>query len=224
MRTADARQRQQDARRRLVMHIRSQASDPDDGSDWTGLGESVGVTRGALLALFRDEHDLLDAVNDALVAETKDRLRSATDAVRSTPKTGDEADVRALVCAVVRSCPLDRSSLLVRAERRRRALRRVDLTHAATRAERRFLDAVQSDIAALLAAIGREARPTLSVAARAFLNGYERAFEAWLLNGGSERNFEQSGFAQHELPALALALSRPMSPDHLHEPHPLNHE
>jgi AcrR family transcriptional regulator len=197
-------------RRRLVTALRSNVLVAGGRrAPWPEVAESIGASRSALLALFPHEDDLLDALNDDLVAEASARLHTVALAASATGDASPAEVMRSLVQAVVRSRPLDRSGLLARLERRARGLRGSHADLSATDAERRFLVVLQHEIELLVGAVGREFTLPAPIACRAILNSYERAFEAWLLEGREESEFPASSFAIDALPALVLALSRP---------------
>lgn len=175
---------------------------------WDEVGAAAGVSPRSLRALFRDEDDLWDAVTEHLVGEAAQRL-AAVDTDGSSGAPDPLAAARMLADAVIRARPLDRGGLLVRLERRARALRSARPRPATRAAEGRFLRELGAQIGALLGVVGREPALPLHDVTRILLNTYERAFEAWLAAGRAESRFHESRFALDTLPTLILALSRP---------------
>lgn len=196
------------ARRRVAAAARgTMLLDGIGPTPWDELGDSAGASPRSVRRLFRDEDDLLDEITAQLIRETADRLAEASAApgVAEDPREA----MRMLVLAVIRAQPLDRSGLIVRLERRARAIRRGRRDDAARASEQRYLALLNSTITSLLGGVGREPRVPGPDLARTLLNVYERAFEAWLVAGNTEGSFEQSRFARDTLPTLALALTRP---------------
>lgn len=200
--------RRQDARRRIVAAMRMSAllEGPDAPLTLDRIGESIDLPSRAVHGLFRDADDLLDELNEQLVEEAALRLGSVEAAVTTAAGADPEQSVRALVDAVVRARPLERSGLIVRIERRRRALRQPGPRPSIRNAEGRFPAVLSGEIARLLAISGREPVTSVDVS-RVLLNCYERAFEAWLADGHDEADFAGSPFACETLPCLVLALS-----------------
>jgi AcrR family transcriptional regulator len=172
----------------------------------------AGVHPHSFRALFPDDDAFLDAVNDGLVEDCAARLRGGVEAFVPTqpggPGSFDEA-----AKALADSWPLDRAGMLIRADRRVRALRRSDGGPTVLKAEKLFLDALVDVLSALIAKLGRRFSWSAVRSVRVILDTYERSFETWLLTGNDEADFHSSPYVRHTLPALLEAMSEPGAPD-----------
>jgi len=170
--------------------------------------EQCGIHPFAFRIMFPLDEDLLDAVNVLLVDECADRLRAGVAAYRAPADQG--AAIDAAAAALASAWPLDRGGLVIRARWRLNALAENRGGEPVVAAERRFVRALTSILADLLAKMGRRFvwPPTLAV--RVILDTYERSFEAWVLSGGNEVTFPESPYVRRTLPAVLLHTSEPV--------------
>jgi AcrR family transcriptional regulator len=171
----------------------------------------VGVHPHSFRALFPDDDAFLDAVTDQLVEDCAARLRGGVAAFApsgTTAAEGSDAFLEAAV-ALADSWPLDRDGMLIRADRRARALRRSDDGRAVLKAEKLFLDALVDVLSELMAALGRRFSHSPVRSVRVILDTYERSFETWLLNGADAADFHSSPYVQRTLPTLLADMSEP---------------
>ncbi|MDJ0335980.1 hypothetical protein QMG83_12160 [Salinibacterium sp. G-O1] len=170
--------------------------------------EQVGLHPHAFRSLFPTDDVLLDAVNELLVEECAERLRGGVSAF--APTGGDSGCAEAAL-ALARSWPLDRSAMIIRADRRFRALHRGEGDRTVTAAERRFVEVLTSVFDLLLLKLDRTFSWNPTLAVRVILDTWERSFEAWLLDGHTESTFSQSPYIARTLPALLEQVSEPTS-------------
>lgn len=170
--------------------------------------EQSGVAASAFRRFFPDDDALLDAVGARLVDECATRLRSAVDGFDPSDVDGDPLDAAGLMLA--RAWPLDRGGLLIRAERRLRALTDARSGDAAAAVEREFVERLVPVLSDLMTAVGRRFTWPSKLAARVIIDTYERSFETWLLTGHDEEDFGDSPYAQRTLPALLRETSSPV--------------
>ncbi|MBN9605571.1 MAG: hypothetical protein J0G30_03055 [Actinomycetales bacterium] len=174
--------------------------------------EQSGVATSAFRGFFPDDDALLDAVGQRLVDECATRLRSAVDGFdpggAGDPTAGDPLDAAGLLLA--RAWPLDRGGLLIRAERRLRALTDARSGDAAAAVEREFVDRLVPILSDLMTAVGRRFTWAPKLAVRVIIDTYERSFETWLLTGNDEEDFADSPYARRTLPALLRETSAPV--------------
>lgn len=135
---------------------------------------SLGIRPFMFRELFPDNTDLLDAVDDVLIADCVDRLERglrgfAPASVRS--RFGDAARLLA------ESWPLDRSGVLIRLERRVAAFRSGDGERAIA-AEKRFADALSGVFEELVACLGRRFVAPSHLAVSVILATLQHAHEA----------------------------------------------
>ncbi|MFB2555652.1 hypothetical protein [Herbiconiux liangxiaofengii] len=171
----------------------------------------AGVHPHSFRTLFPDDDAFLDAVNDGLVDDTVARLRGGVQAFAPTRPDAAPSFEEAAV-ALADSWPLDRAGVLIRADRRARALRRSDDGTTVLMAEKRFLDALVDVLSELMARLGRRFSWSAVRSTRVILDTYERSFETWLLNGNDEADFHSSPYVRRTLPALLEAMSEPSDP------------
>lgn len=175
--------------------------------------EQGGVSPTAFRSFFPDDDALLDAVGARLVDECATRLRSAVDGFEPGAAGGDQAEGDPLDAAgllLARAWPLDRGGLLIRAERRLRALTDARSGDAAAAVEREFVDRLVPILADLMTAVGRRFTWPPKLAVRVIIDTYERSFETWLLTGHDEEDFGDSPYAQRTLPSLLRETSAPV--------------
>lgn len=167
--------------------------------------DQVGIHQHALRVLFPTDDDLLDAVNEVLVDECADRLRGGVE--RFTP--GDGNRFAAASVALAESWPLDRGGMIIRANRRLRALQGDDGGHVVL-AERRFVGALTDVLTGLMTKLDRRFSWQPALAVRVIIDTYERSFEAWVVGGHPETDFAESPYVQRTLPTLLQELSAPL--------------
>jgi AcrR family transcriptional regulator len=173
----------------------------------------VGVHPHSFRALFPDDDAFLDAVTDGLVEDCAARLRGGVAAFEPSAAAmaqGGPAAFAEAAVALADSWPLDRDGMLIRADRRARALRRSDGGSAVLKAEKLFLDALVDVHADLMAKLGRRFASSPVRSVRVILDTYERAFETWLLTGADAADFHSSPYVQRTLPALLEDISVPV--------------
>jgi hypothetical protein len=187
-----------DARRRLVTAARVHLSSADAiGPRFVDvLCRQVGMHPRSFNVLFESDEAFLDAVHDSFVADCATRLRGGVEGF--TPSTPHLALGEAAV-ALAASWPLDRASLLIRAERRIRALR----TGAGGAA-------VAAIFEQLAQRAGRRFTWSPVLAVWVILDTYERSFESWLLEDHAEGDFAASPYVQRTLPSLLAEMSAPL--------------
>lgn len=166
--------------------------------------EQIGLHPHAFRSLFPTDDVLLDAVNDLLVEECAERLRGGVSAF--TPK-GDGSGCAEAALALAKSWPLDRSAMIIRAERRFRALHTGEGDRTVTAAERRFVSVLIGVFDELLPKLDRTFSWNPTLAVRVILDTWERSFEAWLLDGHTESNFSESPYIARTLPTLLEQVS-----------------
>jgi hypothetical protein len=149
---------------------------------------------------FESSDHVLDLINDMLVEECASRLRAA--ARRCEPLADQSEGLRALSVAIAKAIPIDRSAIVVRLERRLRAFRRPDEGPSAATAERLFVREAADAMHDMVRMIGRDFTWPAVLAVRAVFATYERALEAWILNGGSGMTFVDSPFIMQTLPSM----------------------
>jgi hypothetical protein len=172
----------------------------------TDICDQVGITRSSFRTFFATDDELLDAVTALLVAECVERQRLAVaEFRRSATRTAEGA---ALALATTR--PLDRTGLVIRADRRLRALTSPEPHLGVVKAEREFGVSLTGVLQDLLLALGREFSWPPALATRVIVDSYERSFAAWLLSGDDEADFPRSPFVARTLPRLLLETSRPI--------------
>ncbi|MCS5714051.1 hypothetical protein NVV95_05740 [Herbiconiux sp. CPCC 205716] len=169
----------------------------------------VGVHPHSFRALFPDDDAFLDAVTDGLVEDCAARLRGGVATFEPSGAGGSAAFTEAAV-ALADSWPLDRDGMLIRADRRARALRRSDGGVAVLKAEKLFLDALVDVHSELMAKLGRRFAGSPVRSVRVILDTYERAFETWLLTGADAAGFHSSPYVQRTLPTLLENMSEPL--------------
>jgi AcrR family transcriptional regulator len=165
----------------------------------------AGVHPHSFRTLFPDDDAFLDAVIVGLVEDCAARLRGgvAGFAAGAAPSFGDAAR------ALADSWPLDREGMLIRADRRSRALRRSADGQAVLAAEKLFLDALVEVLSDLMARLGRRFSHSPVRSVRVILDTYERSFETWLLSGNDAGDFHSSPYVQRTLPTLLEDISEP---------------
>ncbi len=170
--------------------------------------EQVGVHHQAFRVFFPIDDELLDAVNDLLVDECADRLRGGV--ARFSPTNGASSFVEASI-ALAKSWPLDRGGMIIRANRRLRALQGGDSGGRVVLAERRFVGALADVLTEMMTTLERRFSWQPALAVRVILDTFERSFEAWILSGRGESEFPTSPYVQRTLPTLLEELSVPWS-------------
>jgi len=170
------------------------------------VSEQAGVHVTAFRVLFPTDDSLLDAVNEVLVEECADRLRGGV--ARFVPAEG-QTSFSAAARALAESLPLDRGSIVIRADRRLRALRRGSDGAPAAAAERRYVEALVEVLDDMVHKLGRRFSWPPMVAVRLILDTYERSFEAWLLGGNDESQFHLSTYVGRTLPMLLEQFTEP---------------
>jgi AcrR family transcriptional regulator len=172
----------------------------------------VGVHPHSFRALFPDDDAFLDAVTDQLVEDCAARLRGGVAAFEPSAEAAGGSSVAFAEAAVALadSWPLDRDGMLIRADRRARALRRSDGGSAVLKAEKLFLDALVDVHSELMAKLGRRFAGSPVRSVRVILDTYERAFETWLLTGADTAGFHSSPYVQRTLPTLLENMSEPV--------------
>jgi AcrR family transcriptional regulator len=174
--------------------------------------EQNGVHPTAFRRFFPTDDALLDAVNEQLVHDCVARLRSAVDAFEAmADPAGDPVEIAARMLAD--SWPLDRGGLILRAQRRLRALTAhgVGGGDAAAAAERSFVERLVPVFEDLMRKLDRTFAWPPMLAVRVVVDTYERSFESWLLMGNRENDFDASPYATRTLPVLLRETSAPRS-------------
>lgn len=169
----------------------------------------VGVHPHGFRSAFASEDSFLDAINESLVEECAARLRARVDAFVAV-KDADESISQACI-ALADSWPLTRGGVVIRANRRLRALEAGEGGSAAE-AERRFVVELLSIFGELMRRLGREFTWPSKLAVRVILDTYERSFEAWVMNGNEELAFSSSPYVQKTMPIILTNLSARVAP------------
>lgn len=167
--------------------------------------EQAGVPPSAFRTLFPSDDDLLDRVNELLVQECEMRLRTVVDAFKWNGS--ESSGLMEAALALARSRPIDRAVLLIRSERRLAALRSRVEAEPVVVAERRFVAALSDVLTDLLSRLGRRFVWRTELAVRVILDTYERSFEAWMLAGHDETDFDSSPFVSRTLPTILASTS-----------------
>ncbi|KFF60083.1 hypothetical protein JF66_06795 [Cryobacterium sp. MLB-32] len=168
--------------------------------------EQAGIHPRSFRLLYASDDAFLDAVQESVALECAERLRSSFGEIRGL----DDAQIlRAAAVVLARSRPIDRGAVIIRAERRLRALRSPNEAGALLAAEHRQLDALSAVVAELIGQLGRDASWPTSLAARIIIETYERSFEAWVFGGGDERDFHTSSYVTRTLPTLLGRMTSP---------------
>ena len=168
--------------------------------------ERVGLYPRAFRQLYPTDDALLDAIHADLVEECVQRLRGGVERfVPSASKSRFDDAARTLAGAR----PVDRSGMIIRTERRVRALAGKGDAQMVVRSERQFVGMLVDVLTELMDKLGRTFAWMPVLAVRVILDTYERSFEAWLLDGNSESQFEESPYIKRTLPTLLRQLTRP---------------
>ncbi|MET4705186.1 AcrR family transcriptional regulator [Frigoribacterium sp. UYMn621] len=198
--------------RRIVTAARVSLSTGGSLDQWliSDICERLGLSTHAFRQLFPTADALLDAVHEALVDECSSRLRACIDqfVASATP-----AGVTEAASLLAKSWPLDRGGLIIRGERRVRAMAGGLDGPGAARSERKFLGALVDIFTDLMTRIGRRFEWDPMLAVRVILDTYERSFEAWILDGHSELTFADSPYIARTLPTLLEQLSQSVAND-----------
>ncbi len=147
----------------------------------------------------------MDAVHAVLVDECVQRLRSGVDQF-ATDSTDESAIARAAV-AIARSSPLDRTSLIIRSQRRVASLRSAAGPAGVADGEKMFVTALDGVFTDLFRKLHRRFSWPSELAVRVILNTYERSFETWLLRGADETRFFESAYVRRTLPTILAQVS-----------------
>ncbi|WP_353815948.1 hypothetical protein [Agromyces sp. SYSU T00266] len=181
--------------------------------------EQNGVHPTAFRRFFSTDDALLDSVNEQLVHDCVSRLRSAVDAfdaidIVESERDADSPDpVEVAARMLADSWPLDRGGLIIRAQRRLRALTsQGGGGDAAAAAERSFVERLVPVFDDLIAKLDRRFTWSPTLAVRVVVDTYERSFESWLLMGNREEDFDASPYATRTLPVLLRGTSEPLPP------------
>jgi len=173
----------------------------------------AGIHPRSFRLLFATDDAFLDAVQERLALECAERLRSSFAEIRGLD---DGQMLQAAAVALARSRPIDRGAVIIRAERRLRALRSPNDAKALLAAEHRQLDVLSAVVGEMIGQLGRDASWPTALAARIIIETYERSFEAWVFGSGDERDFHTSSYVTRTLPTLLGRMTAPSgspSPD-----------
>lgn len=166
--------------------------------------DGVGVHPYAFRQFFPTDDALLDAVHSQLVDECAQRLRAGVDRFAPGDPGMRYVDAARLLAE---SWPLDKGGMIIRGERRVRALAGKADGQRVARSERRFLGELVAVLTDLTAKMGRSFTMAPELAVRLILDTYERSFEAWILDGNPELAFEDSPYIRRTLPTLLEELT-----------------
>jgi AcrR family transcriptional regulator len=169
--------------------------------------EQSGIHPQSFRQLYPTDDAFLDAVQECVALECAERLRSSFAEIRGLD---DAQMLQAAAVALARSRPIDRGAVIIRAERRLRALRSPNDATALLAAEHRQLEALSAVVAELIGQLGRDASWPTPLAARIIIETYERSFEAWVFGGGDERDFHTSSYVTRTLPTLLGRMTAPL--------------
>ncbi|MDJ0349601.1 hypothetical protein [Cryobacterium sp. PH29-G1] len=169
--------------------------------------DQAGIHPRSFRTLYATDDAFLDAVQETLAVECAERLRSSFGAIAGLE---DVQMLQAAAVALARSRPIDRGAVIIRSERRLRALRSPNDANALLAAEHRQLDALSAVVAELIGQLNRDALWPTSLAARIIIETYERSFEAWVFGGGDERDFHTSSYVTRTLPTLLSRMTTPI--------------
>ena len=171
--------------------------------------ERAGFTRGAFYSNFTDKDDVLAALVDREHAALLDHLDASLALVdqelAGAPDLG--AAVTSIVDWILRSIPVDRQLSLVQTELEIHAVRRPDLARPFLEANELFRSRMVVVIEAAMARNGLELTVDAADLVDASLAVTERSVRRALLAGGDA---DPDGMARAVLPAMLLALSRPV--------------
>ena len=173
--------------------------------------ERAGFTRGAFYSNFTDKDDVLQALVerehaillahlDASLALVDQELAEATDLGTA---------VASIVDRILRSVPVDRQLSLVQTELEIHAVRRPDLARPFLEANERFRSRIVVFLEAAMARNGLELTVDPVDVVEASVAVVERSVRRALITGGDA---DPDAMARAVLPAMLLALSRPVEP------------
>ncbi len=173
--------------------------------------ERAGFTRGAFYSNFSDKEDVLEA----LVAREHARLLEHLDAslalvdqeLAAAPDLATA--IASIVDRILRSVPVDRQLSLVQTELEIHAVRRPELARSFLEANDRFRERIAAFLEAAMARNGLELTVDAVDVVDASVAVVERSVRRALLTGGDA---DPDAMARAVLPAMLLALSRPVGP------------
>lgn len=167
----------------------------------------TGVHPSAFRTLFQTDDALYERVVGSLDEECRLRLRAAVAEFTTEADASDHEGLVAAAACLVRARPLDRSSLMIRSERRLAALRSPGGGEMITEADRRLVAASIDTFEVLVSKLGRRFLWPPRLAVRIIFDSYERSFEAWILRGGDDNDFLSSRYARRTLPQMLEQMS-----------------
>lgn len=185
-------------------------------SNWSGswlefgdeLRREAGMSRPTFRALFATDGDLLLAIEQQLLDECAERVRSLAE--RFDPGEHPEhPPAVALAIALADARPLDWSSLTIRLRQRQLAVSSGVRSQEVMASERAFLPNLIEAFDALTQRIERRFSWQPALATRVIILTYERSFESWVLAGGTEQMFSSSPYVRQTLPEIILGVTEP---------------
>ncbi|CAN5129318.1 hypothetical protein BH11ACT2_BH11ACT2_15850 [soil metagenome] len=194
------------ARARVVSSARIVAATYGITADFSKLvQDQAGLTRASFLELFPTQNSLLTALHLSLADETIERLRQGAEQVEIPAGLPVDEAVRAVVAALLRHNPMDRSAAVVRNRYRLIAMENPEIATTYLASNEPFVRAFSTLIEATMASAGLVLGISKVALANVVSVWTERAFEEWLIAGHDEHGFAASPFASDTLPSLVRA-------------------
>ncbi|QJU53425.1 hypothetical protein SCB71_09180 [Herbiconiux sp. KACC 21604] len=168
--------------------------------------EQAGIHPESFRALFATDDEFLDAVQERLAEECAERLRAGLGGLAGLD---DEELLGRAAVALAQARPIDRGAVIIRAERRLRALRSANAAESLLAAERRHLETLSAVVIELIDELDRDPSWPPALAARLILESYESSFEGWVFAGHDESDFDTSSYVTRTLPTLLARMTSP---------------